>query len=120
MNQAEVMRWVTSLEMSLLPCLPARELQAMDRSAHPSHQADVERHVKEFMEAAWKLQLFFISLHHKHRPSKEEAITQEIEALESELKEKNELLEKQRKLLIGWRELLITQKATQVNELEKI
>ncbi|KAI5071576.1 hypothetical protein GOP47_0013827 [Adiantum capillus-veneris] len=82
--------------------------------------ADVERHVKEFMEAARKLQLFFISLHHKHQPSKQEALTKEIEALESELKEKNELLERQGKLLERWRELLIAQKAVQVDELEKI
>ncbi|MCO5594013.1 hypothetical protein L7F22_048032 [Adiantum nelumboides] len=83
-------------------------------------EADVEKHVKEFMEAARKLQLFFISLHHKHQPSKEEALTKEIEALESELKEKNELLERQRKLLEKWRELLLVQKTVQVNELEKI
>ena len=38
MNQAEVLSLVSAIEMSLLPCLPARELQAMDRSAHPSHQ----------------------------------------------------------------------------------
>ena len=38
MNQAEVLNLVSAIEMSLLPCLPARELQAMDRSAHPSHQ----------------------------------------------------------------------------------
>ncbi|KAI3912269.1 hypothetical protein MKW98_026288 [Papaver atlanticum] len=29
---------VESLEAALLPCLPARELQAIDRSPHPSHQ----------------------------------------------------------------------------------
>lgn len=30
---------VMALEAALLPCLPARELQAIDRSAHPSHQS---------------------------------------------------------------------------------
>lgn len=28
-----------ALEAALLPCLPARELQAIDRSPHPSHQS---------------------------------------------------------------------------------
>lgn len=31
---------VTALEAALLPCLPARELQAIDRSPHPSHQSE--------------------------------------------------------------------------------
>lgn len=30
---------VMALEAALLPCLPARELQAIDRSPHPSHQS---------------------------------------------------------------------------------
>ena len=30
---------VMELEAALLPCLPARELQAIDRSPHPSHQS---------------------------------------------------------------------------------
>ena len=33
------MACVTALEAALLPCLPARELQAIDRSPHPSHQS---------------------------------------------------------------------------------
>ncbi|GAB2220238.1 hypothetical protein Droror1_Dr00007881 [Drosera rotundifolia] len=31
---------VIALEAALLPCLPARELQAIDRSSHPSHQSN--------------------------------------------------------------------------------
>lgn len=31
---------VMALEAALLPCLPARELQAIDRSPHPSHQSE--------------------------------------------------------------------------------
>ncbi|KAK9084255.1 hypothetical protein Scep_030726 [Stephania cephalantha] len=58
---------VMALEAALLPCLPARELQAIDRSPHPSHQIDVERHARDFMEAAKKLQLYFISLHATRR-----------------------------------------------------
>lgn len=35
----DIMACVTALEAALLPCLPARELQAMDRSPQPSHQS---------------------------------------------------------------------------------
>lgn len=35
----DIMACVTALEAALLPCLPARELQAIDRSPHPSHQS---------------------------------------------------------------------------------
>lgn len=31
---------VMALEAALLPCLPARELQAIDRSPNPSHQSE--------------------------------------------------------------------------------
>ena len=48
------------------------------------------------------------------------AIAKEIEALEEELKEKNELLERQGKLLKGWQDLLNAQKASIVDELEKV
>ncbi|KAF6161675.1 hypothetical protein GIB67_033168 [Kingdonia uniflora] len=34
----DMMSCVMALEAALLPCLPARELQAIDRSPHPSHQ----------------------------------------------------------------------------------
>lgn len=33
---------VMALEAALLPCLPARELQAIDRSPHPSHQSELK------------------------------------------------------------------------------
>lgn len=35
----EMMACVVALEAALLPCLPARELQAVDRSVHSSHQS---------------------------------------------------------------------------------
>lgn len=35
---------VMALEAALLPCLPARELQAIDRSPHPSHQSQYSTH----------------------------------------------------------------------------
>lgn len=31
---------VMAMEAALLPCLPARELQAIDRSPNPSHQSE--------------------------------------------------------------------------------
>lgn len=34
----DMIAYVMALEAALLPCLPARELQAIDRSPHPSHQ----------------------------------------------------------------------------------
>lgn len=34
----DLLSLVASLDTTLLPCLPARELQAADRSTHPSHQ----------------------------------------------------------------------------------
>jgi len=34
----DLLSLVASLDAALLPCLPARELQAADRSTHPSHQ----------------------------------------------------------------------------------
>lgn len=38
-GKEEMLQCVTALEAALLPCLPARELQAIDRSPHPSHQS---------------------------------------------------------------------------------
>ncbi|GAB4839332.1 Mediator of RNA polymerase II transcription subunit 28 [Ancistrocladus abbreviatus] len=86
----EMIACVTAMETALLPCLPARELQAIDRSAYPSHQScwfsmqlwtkkeiisvDVERHARDFMEAAKKLQMYFISLQRDDHPSKVEML----------------------------------------------
>lgn len=36
----DLLSLVATLDASLLPCLPARELQAVDRSTHPSHQGE--------------------------------------------------------------------------------
>ena len=38
-SREDMISWVVALETALLPCLPARELQAIDRSPHPSHQS---------------------------------------------------------------------------------
>lgn len=38
-SKEDMITYVMALEAALLPCLPARELQAIDRSPHPSHQS---------------------------------------------------------------------------------
>ncbi|GAB2272590.1 Mediator of RNA polymerase II transcription subunit 28 [Dionaea muscipula] len=97
---------VAALEAALLPCLPARELQAIDRSSHPSHQIDVERHARDFMEAAKKLQLYFIGLQHEDQPSKLEMLQKDISAMQEELKAKTEMIREQERMIQGWRKNL--------------
>ncbi|PRQ23726.1 hypothetical protein RchiOBHm_Chr6g0264541 [Rosa chinensis] len=75
---------VMALEAASLPCLPARELQAIDHSPHPSHQIDVERHARDFMEADKKLQLFFIGLQREDLPTNAEKLRKEIAVMEEE------------------------------------
>ncbi|EEC78550.1 hypothetical protein OsI_18513 [Oryza sativa Indica Group] len=75
----DMMACVAALEAALLPCLPARELQAVDRSLQSSHQIDVERHARDFMEAAKKLQSYFISLQREDRPSTEEMLRKNLD-----------------------------------------
>lgn len=109
-----------ALEASLLPCLPARELQAIDRSPHPSHQIDVERHARDFMEAAKKLQLYFIGLEREEQPNKAETLRKEIAAMEEELKHKTEIISKHEKLIQGWRKELKDQLDKHQTELERV
>lgn len=116
----EMMAHVSALEAALLPCLPARELQAVDRSVHSSHQIDVERHARDFMEAAKKLQLYFIALQREEQPTKEETVRKEIFTLEQELKTKSELIDKQEKLISGWRNEVKAQLDKHVTELERV
>ncbi|KAF5455276.1 hypothetical protein F2P56_024872 [Juglans regia] len=111
---------VTALEAALLPCLPARELQAIDRSPHPSHQIDVERHARDFMEAAKKLQLYFIGLQREDKPTKAETLGKEIAVMEEELKIKSELIKKQERLIQGWRKELRDQLHKHNTELERV
>ncbi|KAK9146963.1 hypothetical protein Sjap_006866 [Stephania japonica] len=111
---------VMALEAALLPCLPARELQAIDRSPHPSHQIDVERHARDFMEAAKKLQLYLIGLQREVVPTKEESLHKEIAMMEEELRTKNELITKHEKLLQGWRKQVKDQLDKHNTELEKV
>ncbi|KAG9152238.1 hypothetical protein Leryth_026835 [Lithospermum erythrorhizon] len=93
---------VAAMETALLPCLPAGELQAIDRSSRPSLQIDVERHASDFMEAAKKLQLYLTALQHEDKPNMAGTLKR-IAAMEEELKEKEVLIEKYDKLIQGWR-----------------
>ncbi|KAJ8623611.1 hypothetical protein MRB53_032140 [Persea americana] len=119
-SKGDMIDCVIALERALLPCLPARELQAIDRSAHPSHQIDVERHARDFMEAAKKLQLYFIGLQHQDQPSKEETLRKEIALMEEELKTKSEMIKKHEKLIQGWRKELKDQLDKHITELERV
>ncbi|XP_058076804.1 mediator of RNA polymerase II transcription subunit 28 [Magnolia sinica] len=119
-SKEDMIACVMALEAALLPCLPARELQAIDRSAHPSHQIDVERHARDFMEAAKKLQLYFIGLQHEDQPTKEETLRKEIVAMEDELKIKAEMIKKHERLIQGWRKELKDQLEKHITELERV
>ncbi|XP_045827205.1 mediator of RNA polymerase II transcription subunit 28 [Trifolium pratense] len=108
-SKDDMISCVMALEAALLPCLPARELQAIDRSPHPSHQIDVDRHARDFMEASKKLQLYFISLQREEKPTKAEMLRKEIALMEDELNEKNELIKKQEQLIQEWKKELTDQ-----------
>ncbi|CAI9300298.1 unnamed protein product [Lactuca saligna] len=116
----DMIGYVMALEAALLPCLPARELQAIDRSPHPSHQIDVERHARDFMEAAKKLQLYFISLQREDQPTKEEILQKDIAMMEEELKTKTQLIKKQERWIQGWRKELKDQLEKHNTELERV
>ncbi|KAK0574562.1 hypothetical protein LWI29_025522 [Acer saccharum] len=70
----------------------------------PPLESTIEKHAKEFMEAAKKLQKYFISLQvDYHQPTKAKILRKEIDAMEEELKKKNELIEKNERLIEGWK-----------------
>ncbi|XVF22189.1 hypothetical protein REPUB_Repub12eG0152400 [Reevesia pubescens] len=119
-SKEDMISWVVALETALLPCLPARELQAIDRSPHPSHQIDVERHARDFMEAAKKLQLYFIGLQREDQPTRAEMLRKEIATMEEELKVKSEIIKNQERLIQGWRKDLTDQLEKHNTELERV
>ncbi|XP_058787674.1 mediator of RNA polymerase II transcription subunit 28-like [Vicia villosa] len=119
-SKDDMISCVMALEAALLPCLPARELQAIDRSPHPSHQIDVDRHARDFMEAAKKLQLYFISLQREDKPTKAETLKKEIALMEDELNEKNELIKKQEQLILEWKKELTDQLDKHNTELNRV
>ncbi|KAB2602798.1 mediator of RNA polymerase II transcription subunit 28-like [Pyrus ussuriensis x Pyrus communis] len=118
--RGDMVSCVMALEAALLPCLPARELQAIDRSPNPSHQIDVERHARDFMEAAKKLQLYFISLQREDQPTKAEQLRKEIDAMEEELRIKTEIIKKHERLIQGWKKELKDQLDKHNTELERV
>ncbi|XP_020583504.1 mediator of RNA polymerase II transcription subunit 28 isoform X2 [Phalaenopsis equestris] len=81
---------------------------------------DVERHARDFMEAAKKLQLYFISLQHEDQPTKEEMLRKEISVMEEELKTKSELIKKQEGLIVAWRKELKEQLERHTAELQRV
>ncbi|XP_010324508.1 mediator of RNA polymerase II transcription subunit 28-like isoform X1 [Solanum lycopersicum] len=119
-SRDDMTAFVVALEAALLPCLPARELQAIDRSAHPYHQIDVERHARDFMEAAKKLQLNLVGLQREDLPTRPEMLRKEIEKMEEELETKTDLIAKQERLIQGWRKDLKDQLDKHNMELEKV
>ncbi|KAK8570242.1 hypothetical protein V6N13_002935 [Hibiscus sabdariffa] len=133
-SRDDMISWVVALETALLPCLPARELQAIDRSPHPSHQKypisdafslfkarfDVERHARDFMEAAKKLQLYFLGLQREDQPTKAEMLRKEIATMEEELEAKSEIIKNQERLIQGWRKDLSDQLDKHNTELERV
>uniref|UniRef100_A0ACD5W3V6 Uncharacterized protein n=1 Tax=Avena sativa TaxID=4498 RepID=A0ACD5W3V6_AVESA len=116
----DMMACVAALEAALLPCLPARELQAVDRSLQSSHQIDVERHARDFMEAAKKLQSYFIGLQREDQPTNEETLRKDITKMEEELKTKSELIAKHKSLIEGWQKELKDQLGKHNTELERV
>ncbi|XP_078435670.1 mediator of RNA polymerase II transcription subunit 28-like [Wolffia australiana] len=119
-REETLMSYVLAMEAALLPCLPARELQAIDRSAHSSHQTDVERYARDFMEAATKLQLYFLGLQHENKPTREQTLQKEIALMEEELKTKSALIKKHEALLQRWRKDLKEQMDQHRTELERV
>ncbi|CAN6340682.1 unnamed protein product [Urochloa humidicola] len=119
-GREDMLACVAALEAALLPCLPARELQAVDRSLQSSHQIDVERHARDFMEAAKKLQSYFIGLQREDQPTAEDVLQKEITTMEEELKTKSELIAKHKTLIEGWRKELKEQLGKHITELERV
>ncbi|URE36907.1 hypothetical protein MUK42_35233 [Musa troglodytarum] len=81
---------------------------------------DVERHAREFMEAAKKLQLYFVGLQREDEPTKEEMLRKEVSVMEEELKTKTELIKKHQRLIDGWRKELKEQLEKHATELETV
>ncbi|KAJ4711508.1 mediator of RNA polymerase II transcription subunit 28-like [Melia azedarach] len=101
--------------------LPATEHEPPDEYPPPSdHQTDVEKHVRDFMEAAKKLQRYFLSLQRENKPTKAETLGKEIAVMEEELKMKEELIQKQEKRIQDWKEELRSRLDKHNSELERV
>lgn len=106
-----------------------------------SSSVDVERHARDFMEAAKKLQLYFIGLQREDQPTRAETLQkvmyslklsllslmliasylfQEIGMMEEELKVMSEVIKKQERLIEGWTTELKEQLHKHNVELERV
>ncbi|PHT39964.1 Mediator of RNA polymerase II transcription subunit 28 [Capsicum baccatum] len=119
-SRDDMTAYVIALETALLLCLPARELQARDPAACPYHQIDVERHIRDFMEVAEKLQFHLIGLRREELFTRPEILRKEIENMEEELETKTKLIAKQERLIQGWRKELKDQLNKHIIELERV
>ncbi|KAL3697465.1 hypothetical protein R1sor_011541 [Riccia sorocarpa] len=119
-SASDVLAYVAAMDSALLPCLPARELQAADRSSHPSLHVDVERHTRDFMDAANQLQLFFLRVGHQSQPSREQVLRQQIATLEAEIAEKDKLVERHLMLVQKCQRVLAAHKANCITELQNV
>ncbi|RYR18926.1 hypothetical protein Ahy_B03g063548 [Arachis hypogaea] len=81
---------------------------------------DVDRYARDFMEAAKKLQLHFISLQREDKPTKVEMLRKDITLMEEELDRKNELIKKQESLVLEWKKELKEQMDKHKTELERV
>nr|XP_028965505.1 mediator of RNA polymerase II transcription subunit 28-like [Malus domestica] len=84
------------------------------------NEVDVERHARDFMEAAKKLQLYFIGLQREDLPTKAEQLRKEIDAMEEELRIKTEIIKKHERLIQGWKKELKDQLDKHNTELERV
>ncbi|KAK3021061.1 hypothetical protein RJ639_047308 [Escallonia herrerae] len=97
------------------------EIKCMGRHVRWTRSSvDVERHARDFMEAAKKLQLYFIGLQREDQPTKAEKLQKEIAIMEEELKTKNELIKNQERMIQGWRKELKDQLERHNTELERV
>ncbi|MBA0788405.1 hypothetical protein Gotri_026005 [Gossypium trilobum] len=72
------------------------------------------------MEAAKKLQLYFLGLQREDQPTKAEMLRKEIATMEEELKTKTEMMKNQERLIQGWRKDLSDQLDQHATELERV
>nr|XP_016464640.1 PREDICTED: mediator of RNA polymerase II transcription subunit 28-like [Nicotiana tabacum]XP_033517079.1 mediator of RNA polymerase II transcription subunit 28-like [Nicotiana tomentosiformis] len=75
----------------------------MNIATYRSCLVDVERHARDFIEAAKKLQLYLIGLQREDLPSKVDMLRKEIVKMEEKLKRKTELITKQERLIQNWK-----------------
>ncbi|GAB2220960.1 hypothetical protein Drorol1_Dr00012120 [Drosera rotundifolia] len=72
------------------------------------------------MEAAKKLQLYFLGLQNEDRPSKVALLRKDVATMQEELKVKKEIVKKQEQLIQGGRKELNDQLLRHNAELEKV